>query len=147
MHGVAPQMCDGIASPLSDRGAGGRSPGYPLPLVRPDCKCAQRLRPRGIVDRTGPQLSAKSFHKRNVQAAQQATPANTILASGGAVSKSLLSTTINTIAMIAAVIRRMMVLHADSDTAKHAKQSPAKERSSFRRSIKFLWAPVACHSW
>src|SRR5579863_6554502 len=107
MHGVAPQMCDGIASPLSDRGAGGRSPGYPLPLVRPDCKCAQRLRPRGIVDRTGPQLSAKSFHKRNVQAAQQETAANMILTRGGAGSNRLLSATINAIAITAAMICRM----------------------------------------
>jgi len=30
MHGVAPQMCGGIGSPLSDRGAGGRTPGYLL---------------------------------------------------------------------------------------------------------------------
>jgi hypothetical protein len=28
MHGVAPQMCDRVVSPLLDRGAGGRSPGY-----------------------------------------------------------------------------------------------------------------------
>jgi hypothetical protein len=28
MHGVAPQMCGRVASPLLGRGAGGRSPGY-----------------------------------------------------------------------------------------------------------------------
>jgi hypothetical protein len=31
MHGVAPQMCGRVASPLLGRGAGGRSPGYRLP--------------------------------------------------------------------------------------------------------------------
>ena len=31
MHGVAPQMCGRVASPLLGLGAGGRSPGYRLP--------------------------------------------------------------------------------------------------------------------
>jgi hypothetical protein len=31
MHGVAPQMCGRVASPLLGRGAGGRSPGYLMP--------------------------------------------------------------------------------------------------------------------
>jgi hypothetical protein len=31
MHGVAPQMCGRVASPLLGRGAGGRSPGFLMP--------------------------------------------------------------------------------------------------------------------
>jgi hypothetical protein len=44
MHGVAPHMCDRGASPLLDRGAGGRSPGFlffglrPVNLLSTACK-------------------------------------------------------------------------------------------------------------
>jgi hypothetical protein len=43
MHGVAPQMCGQVVSPLLGLGAGGRSPGYPMP---------PRLRP-GVNARPG----------------------------------------------------------------------------------------------
>src|SRR5215472_5904039 len=50
MHGVAPQMCGRVASPLLGRGAGGRSPGYLAASVGgPEGKFSTCQRERGAL--------------------------------------------------------------------------------------------------